>query len=115
MRTVLASLGLLFAAESALAANPTVCVSTGIELRAALMTAASNVGDNEIRIRQGTLTLFDNILPYEPAKTGNLTVSGGWTGASGQCTSQGRAHTTIIDGQGNRQLFRIRPTATAAA
>lgn len=113
MRTVLASLGLLFAAESALAANPTVCVSTGIELRAALMTAASNVGDNEIRIRQGTLTLFDNILPYEPAKTGNLTVSGGWTGASGQCTSQGRAHTTIIDGQGNRQLFRIRPTATA--
>ena len=113
MRTVLTGLGLLFATHAVLAANPPVCVSTGIELRAALMTAAGNVGDNEIRVRQGTLTLFDNILPYEPAKTGNLTVSGGWTGASNQCTSQGRAHTTIIDGQGNRQLFRIRPTATA--
>ena len=113
MRTVLAGLGLLFASHAVLAANPPVCVSTGIELRAALMTAAGNVGDNEIRIRQGTLTLFDNTLPYEPAKTGNLTVSGGWTGASGQCTNQGRAHTTVIDGQGNRQLFRIRPTATA--
>lgn len=114
MRNVLSGLGLLFATPVALAANPPVCVSTGIELRAALMTAAGNVGDNEIRIRQGTLTLFDNILPYEPAKTGDLSVSGGWTGVSGQCTARsGGAHTTIIDGQGNRQLFRIRPTATA--
>lgn len=114
MRHALLGLGLLTATTLATAANPPVCVSTGIELRAALMTAAANVGDNEIRIRQGTLTLFDNILPYEPAKTGNLAVSGGWTGAGTQCTSRsGRAHTTIIDGQGNRQLFRIRPTATA--
>lgn len=113
MRILSTSFGLLIAAAGAHAANPPVCVDTGIELRAALIAAAGNVGNNEIRIRQGTLTLFDNTLPYEPAKTGNLTVSGGWTGPSGQCTSQGRAHTTIIDGQGNRQLFRIRPTATA--
>lgn len=114
MRTVCSALGLLLAATTVGAANPPVCVSTGIELRAALMTAAGNVGHNEIRIRQGTLTLFDNALPYEPSKVGNLSISGGWTGASGQCTTRsGGAHTSVIDGQGNRQLFRIRPTASA--
>jgi len=80
------------------------CVSNVDELRSAIIAAAFNGIDDEIRLRSGHYLLSDS-LGYTPANPQKLIISGGWF-ALGQvgCFAQGnRPQDTVIDG-GNQPI-----------
>jgi hypothetical protein len=96
--TLIASL-LLCATAPARAAN--FCVSTGEQLANALADAASNGQPDNVRVRSGVLTRASAAThDYTYSSIEGLDLSGGWTGASGACTTQNQqAGQTLLDGE----------------
>lgn len=96
------------ALPSAPAAAATFCVSTPAEFRSAIDAAETNGQNNEIRIRTGIYPTGG--MPFEFSTSGNFsfTVTGGWSGGPGQCTTQLRNPAlTVFDGGGSGQVMRI--------
>lgn len=95
--------GLLLAGSTASAG--TFCVGTVAELRSALQSAQA-AGDDEIRIRAGTY-LVDATLVYNSTQPGWLVLGGGYADAGGvPCNTRSpNAGTTVLDGQGQRQIM----------
>lgn len=87
-----------------IAVAATTCAGNQAEIQAALTTAGSSGGVNEIRIRTGAYSL-SNVLFFAPTSDGSLTVSGGW---NADCTAaiEDRA-ATVLDAGGVSQVFAV--------
>lgn len=112
LRRLRAALPLLALLPAALAAAPAqaavFCASTGAQLDSALLTAAGNGVDDEIRVVSGTLTGSSQSNGstrwlYKPGASDldtSLTLSGGWS-AGNNCATQSTndPEATILDAQ----------------
>lgn len=84
------------------------CVTHSVELQQALTASAASPQDDEIRIREGIYTPQQSF-EYVSQNPGWLFVSGGWqqAGDDNCATQSGRADTTLLDGAGQRQVFKL--------
>jgi hypothetical protein len=116
-RTLTLLAGLLGAATVDAA---TFCVATESALVNALSTAEDNGVDDEIRIRSGLIVYQgQQINAFRNTMNGNesLSVSGGWSGSSGQCTTQtANPALTVLDGNDVARVMEIqRPTSSSGS
>ena len=102
--------------------NPTVaatfCVHDGIELQAALNTAASNGQDDFVKLAPGTYTPVAAVFNFNSADAHGLTLAGGYDTPpkSAPCSVQlNGAQWSVIEGGGSNQLLSIQMSATSAA
>lgn len=84
----------------------TICVSNSTELRAALASTTADTVD--IRVRSGSYLTGGNYFSWSAFDTHIRSMSGGWTGAAGQCTSQTpNPALTLFDAQGSGYVLRM--------
>ncbi|MCB1629557.1 MAG: hypothetical protein KDI48_17640 [Xanthomonadales bacterium] len=108
----LIALGLLVLAPTAQALT-TLCVSNSTELRSALLNNASDTLD--IRVRSGVYLAGGQQFPFR-ALDRIATLSGGWSGAAGQCTTQSQnPAATLLDAQGSSSALQMEPVVGATS
>jgi hypothetical protein len=92
----------------------TFCASTASELENAIAAAQSSAGADEIRIRSGLIlqqTPQVNAFRYILSGEDSVTISGGWSGSPGQCTSQSpNPALTILDGNEISRVLDVQRT-----
>jgi len=106
--TSLAAL-LLLTLLPCLSTAATWCVRNGTELQQALTDAAASNSDDEIRVREGIYTVFNQPFTYNSQNAGWLFVTGGWyTIDNNDCAQQRlEASRTILEGAGQHQVLRL--------
>jgi hypothetical protein len=114
-RALLAATLLLAPAAGAQAAVR--CIDSVAQLEQTLDAAlASAETFEEVRIKSGTFLLESGESGYFGLAQGSgktLSISGGWSGEAGQCTSRsGDASATLLWGLGQRRVFGINASAT---
>jgi hypothetical protein len=101
----LASLAVLSASVGA----AITCVSSGNGLRNALIAAASNGEDDEIRLQWGTFSVSSGAaaFTFDSGESHNLVIKGGYQpGLGGTCGPQtGDAATSVLSGSNARQVL----------
>jgi hypothetical protein len=117
IRTLILLAGLLGVASADAAI---FCVGNETALDDALFAAETNGVDDEIRIRSGLIVHQEQgSIAFRSAMNGNesLSISGGWSGSSGQCTTQtANPALTVLDGNEDaRVLDIVRPASSSGS
>lgn len=83
----------------------TFCVRNSTELRTALLNVVNDTVD--IRVRSGVYLAGGQQFPFR-ARDNLTTMSGGWSGASNQCTTQSQnPAATLLDAQGGSTVLQV--------
>ena len=105
-RSVLLTLLIAGLTQTASAWAVTYCVSTAEELQVALTAAAASANDDEIRLVRGTYTPAQT-LTYISTNPGWMFILGGYDAGCPPVPPSPDARTTVLDGQGARQILQI--------
>lgn len=108
-KTIAGRAGAMLAAMAVQAHAATWCVRDGNELQQALSAAAASTGDDEIHVREGVYTVFNQPFTYDSQNAGWLFVSGGWVTIDGtDCAQQVMdASRSVLEGAGQHQVLKL--------
>jgi hypothetical protein len=108
----------LLACLVAPASAATFCVHDGVELEAALASAATNGEDDNIKLAPGTYTPSGDGFVYNSDDLHGLAMGGGYAAPPGSPPCGiflGGAQWSVLDGAGSKRLFQAYMQGTSAA